>query len=95
MSCHVCARTFMKYMRCGEKSRHSGSYGGSLYQMESKTYISVLLKIRFEIGVSICCFLCLFVCFETEDGNGSVAGVRLYQMTGYTHRSLGQRFGGR
>ena len=40
-------------------------------------------------------YLLLFVCFETEDGNGSVAGVRLYQMTGYTHRSLGQRFGGR
>ena len=53
MSCHVCARTFMKYMRCGGKSRHSGPYGGSLYQMESKTYISVLLKIRFEI------FLCV------------------------------------
>ena len=59
MSCHVCARIFMKYMRCGGKSRHSGSYGGSLYQMESKTYISVMLKIRFEIGVSICCFLCV------------------------------------
>ena len=59
MSCHVCARTFMKYMRCGGKSCHSGPYGGSLYQMESKTYISVLLKIRFEIGVSICCFLCV------------------------------------